>query len=75
MRGVPLAVVGDQLGHSKGSPVTARHYAHLSQSYVADVVRAALPSFGIEVRRQALPLRKSVVKKGTSKVVSIKRAE
>jgi integrase len=63
MRGVPLAVVGDQLGHSKGSPVTARHYAHLSASYVADTVRASLPSFGIEVARSVVPLRKRTGKK------------
>jgi integrase len=63
MRGVPLAVVGEQLGHSKGSPVTARHYAHLSASYVADTVRAALPSFGIEVPRSVVPLRRRTAKK------------
>jgi site-specific recombinase XerD len=63
MRSVPLAVVGEQLGHAKGSPVTARHYAHLSESYIADVVRAALPSFGIEVPRSVVPLQKRAAKK------------
>jgi site-specific recombinase XerD len=57
MRGVPLAVVGEQLGHAKGSPVTARHYAHLSASYIADTVRAALPSFGLEIARSVVPHR------------------
>jgi hypothetical protein len=27
--------------------MTERHYAHLSPSYVADTVRAALPALGI----------------------------
>jgi integrase len=58
MAGVPLAVVGEQLGHSRGSPITARHYAHLSNNYVADIVRAALPSFGINIRQSVVPLRK-----------------
>jgi hypothetical protein len=75
MRGVPLAVVGEQLGHSKGSPVTARHYAHLSESYVADVVRAALPSFGIEVPCSAVPLRRPLTKKAAEKLVLMKRAK
>jgi integrase len=75
MRGVPLAVVGEQLGHSKGSPVTARHYAHLSESSVADVVRAALPSFGIEVPRGAVPLRRPLTKKAAEKLVPMKRAK
>jgi integrase len=56
MAGVPLAVVGEQLGHSKGSPITARHYAHLSDNYVADTVRAALPSFAISIHRSVVPL-------------------
>jgi integrase len=63
MAGVPLAVVGEQLGHSKGSPITARHYAHLSANYVADTVRAALPSFGIVGRRTVLPIRKPSARK------------
>jgi integrase len=63
MAGVPLAVVGEQLGHSKGSPITARHYAHLSANYVADTVRAALPSFGIAERRKVLALRNSRARK------------
>jgi integrase len=46
MRGVPLGVIAAQLGHSD-TRMTERHYAHLSPSYVADVVRAALPGLGI----------------------------
>lgn len=46
MRGVSMRVIADQLGHAD-TRVTERHYARLAPSYVADVVRAALPGFGI----------------------------
>lgn len=46
-KGVPMSVIGAQLGHSPGSPITARHYAHLSPNYIADTVRAALSPLGI----------------------------
>ncbi len=45
-KGVSMRVIADQLGHAD-TRVTERHYAHLAPSYVADVVRAALPGFGI----------------------------
>ncbi len=45
-RGVSMRVIADQLGHAD-TRITERHYAHLAPSYVADVVRAALPGFGI----------------------------
>jgi integrase len=47
MNKTPMAVIAAQLGHSD-TRMTERHYAHLGQSYVADVVRANLPSFGFE---------------------------
>ena len=46
MRGVPLMVIAQQLGHSD-TRMAERHYAHLSPSYVADAIRAGLPEFGI----------------------------
>ncbi|WP_131113086.1 tyrosine-type recombinase/integrase [Lichenihabitans psoromatis] len=46
MKGVSMRVIADQLGHAD-TRVTERHYARLAPSYVADVVRAALPSIGI----------------------------
>jgi integrase len=46
MRGVPMGVIAAQLGHSD-TRMTERHYAHLSPSYVAETVRAALPALGI----------------------------
>jgi len=47
MEGVPLHVIAEALGHSD-TRMTQRHYAHLQPSYVADTIRAHLPSFGIE---------------------------
>lgn len=59
MKGVPMAVIGAQLGHAPGSPITARHYAHLAPSYVADTVRAALPALGIVEPSNIAPLRRT----------------
>jgi integrase len=42
----PLPVVAQQLGHSD-SRMVERHYGHLVPSYVADMVRAAMPTLGI----------------------------
>lgn len=49
MKGVPLPVIAAQLGHAD-TRMTQKHYAHLAPSYVADVVRASLPTFGIVER-------------------------
>ena len=46
MTGVSMRVIADQLGHAD-TRIIDRHYAHLAPSYVADVVRVALPGFGI----------------------------
>jgi len=46
MKGVPMAVIAQQLGHSD-TRMTERHYAHLAPSYVADTVRAAFTPMGI----------------------------
>jgi len=46
MRGVPMGVIAAQLGHAD-TRMTERHYAHLAPNYVAETVRAALPSLGI----------------------------
>jgi integrase len=46
MAGAPIEVVSVVLGHSD-TRVTIRHYAHLAPSYVADVVRNALPTLGM----------------------------
>ena len=46
MRGVPLAVIAAQLGHSD-TRMVEKHYGHMSPSYVADTVRAAFGSLGL----------------------------
>ncbi|MEX1205655.1 MAG: tyrosine-type recombinase/integrase [Dongiaceae bacterium] len=46
MKGVPLPVIAQQLGHSD-TRMTEKHYAHLSPSYVADAIRAGFPELGI----------------------------
>ncbi len=44
--GVPLPVIAANLGHAD-SRMTERHYAHLAPNYVANTIRAAVPSLGI----------------------------
>ncbi|GAN78093.1 tyrosine-type recombinase/integrase [Acidisphaera rubrifaciens] len=46
MNGAPLMVVARNLGHVD-TRMVEKHYGHLSASYVADAIRAAVPSFGI----------------------------
>ena len=46
MKGVPLAVIAQQLGHSD-TGMTERHYAHLAPSYVGNTVRAAFGTLGL----------------------------
>jgi integrase len=44
MQGVPLQVIAAALGHAD-TRMTERHYAHLRDSYVAQTIRAHLPTF------------------------------
>ena len=46
MNGAPLMVVGRNVGHAD-TRMIEKHYGHLSQSYVADAIRAAAPRFGM----------------------------
>ena len=46
MRGVPLAVIAAQLGHSD-TRMVERHYGHMLPSYLAETVRAAFGSLGL----------------------------
>jgi integrase len=55
MRGVPLQVIAEALGHAD-TRITSRHYAHLLPSYVANTIRKHLPNFGVE-RDNITPLR------------------
>jgi integrase len=45
MAGLPLMVAAKNLGH-RDTRMCEAHYAHLSQSHVADAVRAHTPTFG-----------------------------
>jgi integrase len=47
MAGAPLLVVARNLGHAD-TRMVEKHYGHLSESYIADAIRAAAPRFGIE---------------------------
>jgi integrase len=55
MRGVPMGVIAAQLGHAD-TRMTEKHYAHLAPNYVAETVRAALPSLGIVDQSNIAPL-------------------
>jgi hypothetical protein len=46
MKGVPLAVVAAQLGHSD-TRMVEKHYGHLAPTYIADTVRAAFDRMGL----------------------------
>jgi integrase len=46
MRGVPMGVIAKQLGHVD-TRITEKHYAHLSPNYVAETIRANLPTFDV----------------------------
>jgi integrase len=46
MRGVPLQVIAQQLGHSD-TRMVEKHYAHLAPSYIGDTVRAAFGSLDL----------------------------
>jgi hypothetical protein len=46
-----LLVVAKNLGHAD-IRIVEKHYRHLSQSYIADAIRAAAPRFGTATNRQ-----------------------
>jgi integrase len=56
MRGVPLGVIAEQLGHAD-TRMTEKHYAHLAPSYVADTIRAHFPTLGISGESDITPLK------------------
>jgi hypothetical protein len=57
MRGVPMGVIAEQLGHA-GQRMTEKHYAHLAPSYVADTIR------GHETRHYRREYREPMRRKG-----------
>jgi integrase len=56
MNGMPLMVVGKNLGHSD-TRMVEKHYGHLAPSYVSDAVRAHAPRFGITASSNVRTLR------------------
>jgi integrase len=56
MRGVPMGVIAEQLGHAD-TRMTEKHYAHLSSGYVADTIRAHFPALRIAGGRGVVSLR------------------
>jgi integrase len=58
MRGVPLAVIAAQLGHTD-TRMVEKHYGHLAPSYVADTVRAAFGSLGLLEPSNMVPISAS----------------
>ncbi len=57
MRGVPMSVIAAALGNTEA--ICARHYAHLSPSYVADTIRQAAGDMGIVPgEAKVMPLRR-----------------
>lgn len=55
-QGVPLMFVASALGHSD-TRMVEKHYGHLSQADVADMIRAKLPSFGTPPATKVSALR------------------
>lgn len=58
LQGVPLKVIAEAMGHAD-TRMTERHYAHLQDSYVAEQIRANLPTFGKASERKVTPIRGS----------------
>ena len=57
MKGVPLTVIAQQLGHSD-TRICEKHYAHLCPSYVADMIKTNLPRFGVKANDNVVPIAK-----------------
>ncbi len=58
MNGAPLQVVAQNLGHAD-TRMVERHYGHLAPSYVAEQIRAAAPSLGLEETSNVESMRPS----------------
>jgi len=57
MNGVPLMIVGRNLGHSD-TRMVEKHYGHLSDSYVDEAIRAGAPKFEAVEETSLRPLRR-----------------
>jgi integrase len=58
MAGVPLMVVGRNLGHAD-TKMVERHYGHLAPTFIADAIRAGAPRFGAVEPTNVTPLVRS----------------
>jgi integrase len=64
MPGAPLMVVAQNLGHSD-TRMVERHYGHLTDSYVAKVIRSTSPKFGGRRRSNIVPIDRAASKRRT----------
>ncbi|MGH8317394.1 MAG: tyrosine-type recombinase/integrase [Steroidobacteraceae bacterium] len=55
-QGVPLAIVGEALGHTS-TRMVERHYGHHAPSHVAERIRQSLPNIGVQITGTIRPLR------------------
>jgi integrase len=55
MAGAPLLVVARNLGHVD-TKMVEKHYGHLSDSYIAEAIRAAGPRFGVPEDPSVVPM-------------------
>jgi integrase len=62
MRGVPLAVIAAQLGHSD-TRMVEKHYGHLAPNYVADTVRNAFGRLGIVEPSNIIPMTSGMARR------------
>jgi integrase len=56
MSGMPLLIAAKTLGH-RDTTMVQRHYGHLSDTHVADAVRASAPKFGFKPDKKVAALR------------------
>jgi len=55
MAGAPLMVVAQNLGH-RDTRMVERHYGHLENSFVAEMIRKTAPSFEAEAETNVVPM-------------------
>jgi integrase len=55
MNGAPLMVVAKNLGHAD-TRMVEKHYGHMSESFVADAIRAAAPKFGFKADEKVVAI-------------------
>lgn len=66
MQGTPLQVIAEAMGHSD-TRITQKHYGHLLPSYVAQVIRANLPTLEAAAAAAAPPANTTAAKSKATK--------